>query len=169
MRDTVTVGTVAKPQGIKGEIKISPLTDDNERFYDLKKVNIGGVEYAVACARVSPAGVVLKLTGVDDRNAAELLRGKELPVKREDAVKLPEDRYFIADIIGCRLFLGAEAFATVKDVLQYSSTDIYEATLDKGGKVAFPALKEVVEKIDVEKGEIFLNKSRFSEVALYED
>ena len=52
---------------------------------------------------------------------------------------------------------------------QYSSTDIYEATLDKGGKVAFPALKEVVEKIDVEKGEIFLNKSRFSEVALYED
>ena len=104
MRETVTVGTVAKPQGIKGEIKISLLTDDNERFYDLKKVSIGGVEYAVACARVSPAGVFLKLNGVDDRNAAELLRGKELRVRREDAVKLPEDRYFIADIIGCRFF-----------------------------------------------------------------
>ena len=48
MRETVTVGTVAKPQGIKGEIKISPLTDDNERFSDLKQVSIGGVGYDVA-------------------------------------------------------------------------------------------------------------------------
>ena len=74
MKSTVTVGTVAKPQGIRGEIKVNPLTDDNKRFFDLKKVVIGGAEYAVTLARVTPAGVFIKLDGVNDRNAAELLR-----------------------------------------------------------------------------------------------
>lgn len=169
MRNTVTVGTVAKPQGIKGEIKVNPLTDDNKRFFDLKKVIIGGVHYAVAGARVTPAGVFVKLDGIEDRNAAELLRGKEIYVSREDAVALPDGRYFIADIIGCRLIKSGKPFATVKDVLQYSSTDIYEAAMDKGGRVAFPALKQVIEKIDVEEGVIEVNAEKFEEVALYED
>lgn len=169
MKSMVTVGTVAKPQGIKGEIKVNPLTDDNKRFFDLKRVVIGGAEYSVASARVTLAGVFIKLTGIDDRNAAELLRGREICVKREDAVPLPEDRYFIADIIGCRLIRNGKPYGTVKDVLQYSSTDIYQAALDKGGSVAFPALKEVIEKVDIEKGEIYVNAEKLAEVALYED
>lgn len=169
MKSTVTVGTVAKPQGIRGEIKVNPLTDDNKRFFDLKKVVIGGAEYAVTIARVTPAGVFIKLDGVNDRNAAELLRGKEICVSRQDAVPLPQDRYFIADIIGCRLIRNGKPYGTVKDVLQYSATDIYTASLDKGGSIAFPALKEVIEKIDVEKGEIYLNAEKLAEVALYED
>ena len=68
----------------KGEIKVNPLTDDNKRFFDLKRVVIGGAEYSVASARVTPAGVFIKLTGIDDRNAAELLRGKDVEAARED-------------------------------------------------------------------------------------
>lgn len=169
MKSRVTVGTVAKPQGIKGELKINPLTDDNMRFLDLKKVFVGGVEYAVAFARVSPAGVFVKLDGVNDRNAAELLRGKQLQVERKDAVKLPEGRYFIADVIGCDVLMDGKKIGTVKDVLQYSSTDIYEAALTRGGKVFFPAVKEAVEEIDVEKGVMIVNAQKFAEVALYEN
>ena len=53
--------------------------------------------------------------------------------------------------------------------MQYSATDIYQAALDKGGSVAFPGLKEVIEKVDIEKGEIYVNAEKLAEVALYED
>lgn len=170
MKQYITIGTVAKPQGIRGEIKVTPLTDNNERFFALKYVIIDNTEYKVTHARVVPQGVYLSLEGVYDRNAAELLRGKDLSVRRNDAVKSDSERYFIVDIIGCKIADDKGAFATVKDVLQYGSgADVFEATMHKGGYISFPALSDVIEKIDVENSMIYVNRKRLDEVALYED
>ena len=50
--DRLTVGKIAKPQGVMGELKISPLTDDVNRFKSLKTVFIDGKEYKVTKARI---------------------------------------------------------------------------------------------------------------------
>ena len=75
---TLTVGKIAKPQGVGGELKISPLTDDVNRFKNLKTVYLDGKSYNVSKARISPNGVFLTLEGVNDRNTAELLRNKDI-------------------------------------------------------------------------------------------
>lgn len=165
----ITIGVISKPQGIKGEVKVTPLTDDNSRFLSLKSVFIDGKNYDVRGSKVTPAGVFLSLEGINDRNSAEEFRGKDIKVDRKDAVKLDDDRHFIVDIIGCKVISDGVAFAQIKDVLQYGAADIYAAVSSDGKKVMFPALKDVITDIDIENKTISICMSRFNEVAVYED
>ncbi len=169
MEEFLKIGLIVKPQGVRGELKVQPLTDNYKRFSSLKEVFIGGKSYKVEKSRLGNAEVFLTLFGIADRNSAELMRGRFLCVDRQNAVKLPKDRYFIVDLIGCKLsFEGEEAFATLSDITE-ARTDIITADLFSGGKVRFPFLKEAVLSVDISAKKIILNKKRFTEIAVYED
>ena len=88
MEKNLVIGEVIKPQGILGEVKVKPYTDDVSRFQSLKEVYVCGETYRVLNARIAQDAVYLSLSGVPDRNAAERLRGKFLEVKRENAAQL---------------------------------------------------------------------------------
>ena len=103
MEKNLVIGEVIKPQGILGEIKVKPYTDDVSRFQSLKEVYVCGETYRVLNARIAQDAVYLSLSGVPDRNAAERLRGKFLEVKRENAAPLAEGRYYIVDVLGSSL------------------------------------------------------------------
>ncbi len=106
MKEYLMIGQVIKPQGVRGEIKVLPLTDDPERFLDLARVFLdetGGEALAVRAARTREGYAYLCLAGVEDRDAAEALRGRELFVPRAEAAPLPEGRYYIADLIGMQV------------------------------------------------------------------
>ena len=85
MTDTLTVGVVLKPQGIRGELKVKPYTDTAEDFAAFRRVFLDGEEYKVLSVRTGGGAVFLGLRGVADRNAAELLRGKEVVIPRSEA------------------------------------------------------------------------------------
>ena len=72
---TLTVATVLKPQGIRGEVKVRALTDSAEDLAAFKKLIIDGAEYSVLSVRAQGEFAYLMLKGIADRNAAELLRG----------------------------------------------------------------------------------------------
>ena len=97
MKETLTVATVSKPQGIRGEIKVKVFCDDAQDLFQLKRVLIDGEEYALLNARGQGETAYLSLKGVFDRNAAELLRGKDIVAYREDMPELPEGTYYIGD------------------------------------------------------------------------
>ena len=165
MQEFLTVAVVLKPQGIRGEVKVKALTDSAEDLKSFKKLIIDGAEYSVLSLRVQGEFAYLGLKGIADRNAAELLRGKEMEVPRSEIPELPEGRYFIVDLIGCEVvnergdFLGK-----VTDVTP-AKTDIY--TLDKNGKeVSFAAADGVISEVDIEAGKITVNGKRFKEVSL---
>ena len=103
MPETIVIGEVLKPQGIRGELKVKPFTDDAEVFRDFTRVFVEETPYKVLSVRTGGGLVFLGLKGVPDRNAAELLRGKQLYVAREDAPVPEEGRYYIADLLGCNL------------------------------------------------------------------
>ena len=88
MQDKIVIGEILKPQGIRGELKIKPLLDDVALVKKFRKVYIGGAEYKVLSARYDTGAAYLALSGVADRNAAELLRGKEVEALRADAPAL---------------------------------------------------------------------------------
>ena len=100
MRETIVIGEVTKPQGIRGEVKVKPLLDDAAAFCALRCVCIGGAEYKGLSARADAQAAYLALSGVANRNAAELLRGKEVLAARQDLPALEEGRYYIVDNVG---------------------------------------------------------------------
>lgn len=165
MTQKLTVGEVLKPQGIRGELKIKPFTDDAETFRAFSRVFVGETPYKVLSVRTGGGAVYLGLKGVADRNAAELLRGQQVYVLREEAPVPEEGRYYIADLLGCAIVTEeGERLGTLTDVRQ-AATDIYTADME-GKEVLFPVADGVVTAVDVEQGTIIVNKKRFFEVAV---
>ena len=166
--ERLTVGRIAKPQGVGGELKITPLTDDVNRFKSLKSVFVDGKDYSVKNVRISPNGVFLTIDGINDRNSAELLRNKDVEIDRKDAVRLDKDRYFIVDIISCEVFVGEEKIGSLVDVLQYGSADVYVISTKKG-RAMIPAIKRILLDVDVQNKKIVLDKQAFEDLAVYEE
>lgn len=155
MKDFLSVGQIINTHGLKGELKIYPLTDDIRRFRKLKFVYIDSVQNKVAWCKLQSDKVILKIEGIDSIEQAQKYKNKYIEVKREDAVKLSEGEYFIADLIGCKVFdENRVELGEVFDVIQTPSNDVYWV---KGKiEVLVPALKDIVSNINVEEREIVI-------------
>lgn len=165
MEDKLNVATVLKPQGIRGEIKVKVYLDDAEDLKGFKTLFVGGEEYAVLSVRASGEFAYLALKGVADRNAAELLRGKEVEALREDCPELPDGTYYIADLLGCSVvYENGDGVGKVVSVTP-ARTDIYTLQTP-GGEVSFAAAEGVIADVDVQKKVITVNKKRFKEVSV---
>ncbi len=170
MEQRLVIGEITKPQGIRGEVKIKPYTDNPERFKKLKNVYIDSVNYSVMQARVLSDAVFLILKGVADRNSAEILRGKMLEIDRLDAVELDDGKYFIVDVLGSKLTTeNDQILGVVTDINTSGKQDVYTVKNDSGKLMIFPLLKDVLKCIDVENKKVVVFEKRFKEICLYED
>ena len=169
------IGEVLKPQGVRGEVKIRPDTDDPARFLDLQTVYIKRGEAFVPCviegAQARADGFVYcTLDHAADRDAAEKQRGWMLYVDRAHAVPLEEGQYFISDLLDCRVLdRQGNLIGHIKDVLQPGANDVYEIKTIDNRMMFLPVLPFVVLKVDVREGYIILDESRLPEVAVFED
>lgn len=159
MIDFFIIGEITNVHGIHGAVKVIPCTDDIARFRKLKKVRLvhhGSIkEYAVENVQLQNRFVILKLSGINDRDTASFLRGAVLEVSRGEAIKLPSDTYFIGDLIGCRVTeTDGNILGVVDDVLSTGSNDVYSVTDGQGRNIMIPAIAQVVKSVDIEKGEI---------------
>lgn len=155
MKEMITIGQIINTHGLKGELKVYPLTDDIRRYRKLNKFFIDGIEKKVVWCKLQADRVILKLEDINTIEEASKYKSKYIEVKREDAVKLEEGRFFIADIIGCTVKDTENAnFGTVYDVIKTGSNDVYWV---KGQEdLMVPALESVVVKIDVENKQIII-------------
>ena len=105
MDDFLMIGTVLKPQGVRGECKIRSWAADISRFNTWKKLYMktadGFKPVAVEVARISDGFVFAHLDGSSSANDAEKYRGTDLYVDRENAAPAEQDATLIADLIGC--------------------------------------------------------------------
>ncbi len=168
MNDTLKIGLIVKPQGIRGELKVQPLTDDINRFKNLKEVIIDDNTYRVLNTVIAGNTVFVVLDSVNDRNTAETFRGKFLRVTRENAIPLEEGRYFITDIIGCSVFIEQQKIGEIIDVFS-ARTDIFTVKCLDGKILRFPFLKDAVINVDVQNKKVLVDKKRLSEISCYED
>ncbi len=169
MVETLKIGLIVKPQGIKGELKVQPLTDDINRFRKLKEVIIDDKTYKVLNTVIGGNVVFISISGVADRNVAESFRGKFLRVTRENAIPLEEGRYFIVDIIGCEVV--TDKGQEVGKVIEVTSarTDVFTLTCPNGKIMRFPFLNDLVLSVDVQNKKITVSEKRLEEVSCYED
>jgi 16S rRNA processing protein RimM len=169
MVETLKIGLIVKPQGIKGELKVQPLTDDINRFRKLKEVIIDDKTYKVLNTVIGGNVVFISINGVADRNVAESFRGKFLRVTRENAIPLEEGRYFVVDIIGCEVV--TDKGQEVGKVIEVTSarTDVFTLTCPNGKIMRFPFLNDLVLSVDVQNKKITVSEKRLEEVSCYED
>ncbi len=168
MQEKLRIGLIVKPQGVWGQLKILPLTDDVSRFKKLKEVIIDGNFYKINGVKCSLDAVFLALDGINTRNDAEKYRNKYVEIDRVDAVTLKSDRYFIADIVGCELFDETQKIADIIDVTS-AHTDFITAKCVDGRIVRFPFLKDSLINVDIDNNKMIVKSERFKEIACYED
>lgn len=158
----ILMGKIVRPHGIHGELRVVPMTDWPERFESLKSFYLvneregDGRWVQAEESRIHGDDIILKLRDIEDRNTAETLRGYELWVSRETLPPLPEDMYYISDLIGCSVkIMGGRVIGTVKDIHKMAAQDIYVIDID-GREVMIPAVKEFIQQIDIRRGEIII-------------
>ena len=154
------IGYVLKPQGLKGEIKVNPVSPDPERFKSLGKVYLKNdtvQTYLVEKVRISNKFVYLKFKDVDSREEAELLRDCEILIDPDERIRLSADEYFIHDLLECQIFTQeGELLGTLVDVWQSSSNDIYVVKNQVGEEILVPAIKDVIKNVDIETKKIII-------------
>jgi 16S rRNA processing protein RimM len=158
--ELITIGKVSKHQGNKGEVRILPLTDYPDRFELLDRVILVKDEEVkevdIEKMRYHKQFIILKFVGVDDIGAA--IDYKDFFVKiPEEAAILPAESYYFHDILGLKAITkSGRELGEIIDVLETGSNDVY--VVDSGEKeYLIPALKEVVEEINLETGQMIIN------------
>lgn len=155
------VGTVTNTHALKGEVKVYPLTDDARRYDDLKQKEVrlisgnGKVtrDLTVEKVRYFKNLVIVKFKGLDNIADVEGFKGAGLYVSRENAVELKEDEYYEVDLIGMEVFTeDGSLLGELKGVIHTGANDVYDVTLQSGGRVLIPAIKQCILEVDVEEG-----------------
>ncbi|MPZ48000.1 MAG: 16S rRNA processing protein RimM [Dehalococcoidia bacterium] len=151
----MTVGRVLVPHGIRGEVKVEPLTDFPERFDAGGRVWIEGAARLIERSRPQDRNLILKLQGVDTRDAAEALRGKELMLPEAPPIDEP-GRFYQHDILGLRVEDAAgEKLGVIADILSTGANDVYVVRGERG-ELLLPAVEDVVKQIDLTSGSIIV-------------
>ncbi len=152
--DLLTIGRILKPHGVRGDVRVLPLTDWPERFLELERVFVGSHEaneqYAVRGVSLHGKVVLLGLTGIDSRDRAEDLRGHSVMIPESERVELPPDHYYIYELIGVDCYTtDGTLVGKVTDVLSTGANDVYVVEGPSGVHYV-PAVKAVVREIDLE-------------------
>ncbi len=151
----LSIGQIVNTHGVRGEVKVYPLTDDPERFKKLKEVfvekNEELISYKVTNVKLIKNLAILKLETIDTVEDAIKLKNLYMKIDRSKAVKLPKGSYFICDLLDCDVhdiklgFLGK-----LTNVIETGSNDVYVVKADNGKEILVPALKSVINEINIE-------------------
>lgn len=151
-KDKVLVGEITSAHGIRGMVKVYPYTDSPERFKTIQRVFIEGEDTLreIESASVQKNMALIKIQGVDTRNASEGIVKKKLFIPFEDRKPLEKDQYFIDDLIGLRVStVAGDEIGELTDVLTQHGNDILVISTETG-QVLIPFVKAFVRSVDDE-------------------
>ncbi len=166
------IGTVLKPQGVRGECKIKPYAADLDRFASWSELFLerDGVFSPVPCrvVRVHDGFVYAVLDGCVNADEAEKLRGRELYIDRAHAAPPEDGGFLIADLIGCEASdEEGRTVGVLTDVLQHGPVDTWVFRTPEGTMMA-PALLAVFPDVDPENRRISVVSGKLREVAVFD-
>ena len=155
MNDYFKVGQIVNTHGIKGEVKVIPLTEDPNNFKRYGKVLVDNEWKNILGVKFQKDRVILKLEGIDSMNVAETYKQKYLKVLRADEPTLEEDEYYLVDIIGSTVYdTNGNNLGEIFEVLQTKNNDVY--WIKKPKELLIPVLDDIVEEINVEEKKVIV-------------
>ncbi|MEI6601976.1 MAG: ribosome maturation factor RimM [Clostridia bacterium] len=152
--ELVEVGKIINTHGLKGEVKVLPFSDDPTRFKMYQNVMIrssfGDFDYPISSVKIIKKTAVLGLVGLNDIEAAEKLKGSRVFVLENEVPVLPEDAFYVKDLIGCVVkdeMIGL--LGVLQDVIFTGSNDVYVVNREEKRDLLIPALKSVILDINL--------------------
>ncbi len=154
MQNLLEIGQIVNSYGIKGFLKVVPYTDDVTRYGNLKTIYIEKnkklEEKEIEEVKYHKNLVLLKLKGIDDIDETLQYKNCLIKIDRKDAVELPEDSYFIVDLIDMEVYTDEEKFlGKIVDVFPTGSNDVYVVKDELGKQTLLPAIGDVIKNVDV--------------------
>ena len=152
-------GKIVGTHGVRGAVRIQPWADSGEFLTGFKKFYLDeNGEKSLSVLKAQPHGgvVLVSFKNIETIEQAEALRGKVIYIDRADA-KLPDGRYFVDDIIGCRAYdadSGRE-YGTVTDISVTGANDVWHIT-ENGKEYLVPATDEVIAEVEPENGRVVI-------------
>ena len=162
----LAVGRVARAHGIRGRVLVAPYNGDSTGLVQVRRLWLSGKEYAVARTERVNLGYLVALKGIDDRNAAEALRGQEVVVDRRELPPPEEDEMYAVDLIGFTVEgKDGKVHGVVEDLEEAGPLDLLK--LAGGALVPLGLVQEVISEarriiIEVPEGlfEMFESKEK---------
>lgn len=160
-QEKVLIGKVGSPVGIKGEFRVNLYSQDSGNLKEGKVLLLERAEKSVSGAiekvRYQKDKPVVRLTGIEDRNAAEDIRGMDVSIYAKDMEELPEGEHYVRDLIGCKVVDLAQDGAEIgvlRDVIQNTAQSVLDVSTPDGKQVLIPAVDAFLRSIDEEAGVI---------------
>lgn len=167
----LVLAKVLRPHGVRGELSVQVFTDFPERLHELEKVYLGASAekpdrmrpFAIDNARPQRTNKqggtwLLHLHGINDRDAADLLRDQYVFVALDQAVPLADDEVYLFQVIGLQAETPrGEVLGRVVDIIETGANDVYVIRGSAYGEVLVPAINGVVLAIEVESGRMIVD------------
>lgn len=167
MDKEIVIGKIVAPHGVRGDIRIMPLTDRPEQFLNLSYLLLeDGRQLTVKAARFHKRMVLVSTKEITTMNDAELLRDKKILIRAEDLPPLEEGRFYVADLIGLPVFdEEGKQLGTFKDSITTGSNDVYIIAVPGGKDLLVPALKIYVREINLQEKRIVVKLPEWTDEA----
>jgi 16S rRNA processing protein RimM len=156
----VLIGKFRRPHGIRGEIRMTVLTDFPELISPGQKIYAGEKHqiYTVRDIRWHGGDMLVSLKELPDRTAVEIFRNIMVYMKSEDMPDLPEGDYFIHQLVGMEVITDqGDKLGILKEILITGANDVYLVESLEGKELLLPATEEVVLDISQESGQILVH------------
>lgn len=164
--EIIAIGRVGSAAGLRGEFRVNLYAADSANlkggktllFRHVGKTEEVGSELKAKCKSVrhQKDKPVISVEGVDDRNAAEELRGLEVCIEAEELDELPEGEHYVRDLIGCKVVDiaggGSAEIGVLQDVIQNTAQSVLDVKTESGRSVLIPAVDAFMRRIDEAEG-----------------
>ena len=162
MQNLLEIGQIFNSYGIKGFLKVVPYTDDITRYSNLKEIYIEKnkklEKMEIEEVKYHKNLVLLKLKGIDDINETLKYKNCYIKIDRKDAVDLPENSYFIVDLIDIEVYTEEDKYlGKIIDIFPTGSNDVYVVKDELGKQILLPAIREVIKKVDIENKKMIVH------------
>lgn len=157
MSGTLLLGVVIGAQGVRGEVKVKTFTGEPEALGDYGPLQDASAtrKFQLKVLRLSKGDVVIaRIKGVEDRNAAEALKGTELYIQRSALPEAGEGEFYFADLVGLTAMMSGRVLGSVTAVHNYGAGDMLEVKTDSGRSAMVPFTDDAVPAVDLAAGTV---------------
>lgn len=163
----LSLGILRRAHGVRGEIKLSTLLPERY-FSELTAIIAGGNRYEVEKMRPANDGALIKLKGIDDKTAADLIRGEAF-IPDDSRPELDDGEYFLDDIRGAKVYTDDGALIGTVSVAERGMRNDLWSVSSEDKDVVFPVIEGLIKEIDLENKVVRVSRDVFDRVAVYED
>jgi 16S rRNA processing protein RimM len=147
----VCLGVIVGAKGLRGEVRIKSFTEDPADIAAYGPVTIDdGRTFIIKVTGTAQGVITARIKGVDDRNAAEALKGRTLSVDRKALPDTQDGSYYHADLVGLAAALASgEALGKVTAVYNFGAGDMFEVTMANGRSELVPFTDAAIAGVDM--------------------